>query len=86
MNDSVTINDAPLTPGVSLPIFATVNAPLNDVPVATFTDANPFGSAGDFTATINWGDGTAVDPNARIVKSGGTAAGILYVLTGRITT
>ena len=26
--------------------------------VATFTDANPFGSPVDFSATINWGDGT----------------------------
>ena len=25
--------------------------------VATFTDANPSATAGDFTATINWGDG-----------------------------
>src|SRR5262249_32921466 len=26
--------------------------------VATFSDGNPNGAAGDFTATINWGDGT----------------------------
>jgi hypothetical protein len=26
--------------------------------VATFTDANPYATTGDFTATINWGDGT----------------------------
>jgi hypothetical protein len=25
--------------------------------VASFTDANPFGSTSDFTATIAWGDG-----------------------------
>jgi hypothetical protein len=27
-------------------------------PVATFTDANPGATTADFTATINWGDGT----------------------------
>src|SRR5207244_2989572 len=36
--------------------------------VATFTDDNSFGQAGDFTATIDWGDGNSssgtVDANA----------------------
>ena len=27
-------------------------------PVATFTDANPYAPVSDFTATIDWGDGT----------------------------
>ena len=38
--------------------------------VATFADANPNGSASDFTATIDWGDGSAVDANTTIVPNG----------------
>lgn len=33
-----------------------------DGEVATFSDANPYGSVDDFTATIDWGDGTPVTP------------------------
>src|SRR6185437_5199812 len=42
VTDSVTINDALLTPGIAAPIFGTENQPLNNVLVGTFTDANPF--------------------------------------------
>ncbi len=83
--DSVTINDAILAGGLAVPISATEHVPLNDVAVATFTDPNPFGSAGDFSATINWGDMTGVDANARVVKTGGTAAGVIYTVYGSHT-
>jgi hypothetical protein len=82
VTDTVTINEASLAAGSALPIFATAHVPLNDVPVATFTDPNQFGSAGDFTASINWGDGSGVDPNARVVQTGGTAAGLIYTVYG----
>jgi hypothetical protein len=39
--------------------------------VATFTDANPKGAVGDFTATINWGDGTT--SAGQVVKDAKTA-------------
>ena len=55
-HDDGNVADAELTAGLSLPIFATENQPLNHVPVATFTDANPLATAADFSATINWGD------------------------------
>ena len=47
--------------------------------VATFTDANPSATAGDFTATINWGDGTTSSgtdhggPNTGIFSVSGAA-------------
>ena len=31
--------------------------------VAEFSDSNPSAPAGDFTAAINWGDGTAANPD-----------------------
>ncbi len=40
------------------------------VKVATFTSSNPQAQAGDFTATINWGDGTT-PTTGTVVGSGG---------------
>jgi hypothetical protein len=43
--------------------------PFSGAPVAHFTDANTNAAAGDFTATINWGDNTALDSNTTIVAN-----------------
>ena len=53
----VTINDAPLT-AAGTPVSAYARYPATVV-VATFTDANPLSKATDFTATVDWGDGTS---------------------------
>ena len=53
--NTATVADAALTP-TAMPISATEGAPITAT-VATFTDANPNAAVGDFTATINWGDG-----------------------------
>lgn len=45
--------------------------------VATFTDAYPGGTVGDFAATINWGDGVT---SAGTITTAGNAAG--FVVTG----
>lgn len=52
-----TVLDAPLTPSPSMTI--TSANPVN-VTLATFTDADPNGTLSDYTATINWGDGSPV--------------------------
>jgi hypothetical protein len=39
-------------------ITFTPNTPLTNVTVATFSDSNSVNTAGDFTAQIDWGDGT----------------------------
>ncbi|MGZ6792709.1 MAG: hypothetical protein ACXVFV_07125 [Mycobacteriales bacterium] len=41
---------------------------LSGVRVATFTDADPGGAVGDFTATVDWGDGSA--PTSGTVTAG----------------
>jgi hypothetical protein len=41
--------------------------------VATFTDANPNATASDFTATINWGDGTSTTGTVVAQNGGGFA-------------
>ena len=45
--------------------------------VASFTDADPSGKLGDYTATVNWGDGTAVQP-----ASLSTADGVTFFVSG----
>ncbi len=53
----VKVVDAPLT-ATPVSITATTGVAFNGA-VATFTDANPNGTVSDFSATIDWGDGTA---------------------------
>jgi Bacterial Ig domain/FG-GAP-like repeat/PKD domain/RTX calcium-binding nonapeptide repeat (4 copies)/Beta-propeller repeat len=62
--------------GTDQPLTATglVFSAMEDLPftgvVATFTDANPNGSRGDFRAVINWGDGQT-SPGVIAVSVGG---------------
>src|SRR5207249_2288580 len=65
-SSTATVTDAPLsatagnlntTEGLNFTVF-----------VASFSDANPFATAGDFTATITWGDGTS---SAGVVSANG---------------
>ncbi len=51
------VADAPLSASPT-DISAIENVAANNVSVATFTDANPYGQPGDFAVTIDWGDGT----------------------------
>ena len=51
-----------------------------NVTVATFTDANTSAPASDFTATIDWGDGSTADQQATVTGSGGT-----FTVTGSHT-
>ncbi|HQU41556.1 MAG: hypothetical protein B7Z73_00010 [Planctomycetia bacterium 21-64-5] len=54
--DSVTVADAPLD-GTAMTITPTEQATFAAA-VASFTDGNTAAAAADFTATIDWGDGT----------------------------
>ena len=56
----VTVAPLALTAANSQPtVNAVVGTPLNNVDVATFQIANPEALPSDFTATINWGDGSS---------------------------
>lgn len=73
---TVTVTDAEAEPALTSgltslvvpPLATTVGVPLNDVTVATFLATNTQAQAGDFTATVNWGDGTTVA--ATVVSTG----------------
>ncbi len=56
---SATIADARLTAGPATLLTPNTGVALpSSTVVATFTDANTFATTADFTATIDWGDGT----------------------------
>lgn len=62
------VNDAPLT-GHSRTVSPTQGSKIfSNVTVATFSDANLLATTSDFTATVNWGDGTT--SAAQIVSNG----------------
>ena len=73
----ITVNDRPLTAtGIQPTVTAVVGAPLTNVDVANFTDANPLSDAGDFTATITWGSPTQTT-SGTVMRD---AAGVYHVL------
>src|SRR6266446_3531048 len=53
---SLVINPAPLS-ATAVNFNATAGAPFTGT-IATFTNADPFGSAASYTAIITWGDGS----------------------------
>jgi len=57
VTDTVVVEDAPLS-ATALPLHGQPGNTLSNVAVATFSDADPAGTVGDYTATIDWGDGT----------------------------
>src|SRR5262249_54642425 len=66
-SSTATLGDAALTPTGTV----ITKTAFGDHTVATFTDANPTASTSDFTATINWGDGTP-STSGTITQPGGT--------------
>ncbi len=58
IGSQASVFDAPLTPAASPSVFGEEGSSLSGI-VGNFTDGNVFGSASDFTAIINWGDGTS---------------------------
>jgi hypothetical protein len=65
-------------------LFATPGVSAAGVTVGRFQDADARGAAGDFTAKINWGDGTAVT-NGTIVRDPIQPGQTLYAVTGTHT-
>ena len=64
----VTVQDAPLSPG-ALAITDGVESLTASHLTFGFTDANPAGAAGDYSATIDWGDSTT---SAGVVTASGS--------------
>lgn len=77
-NGNITVRDAALSADGVGTITAKESVELNSV-LATFTDANPFGTLADFTATVTWGDGVVEPATVLTNDSGG------YQVTGSHT-
>jgi RHS repeat-associated protein len=69
-DSSVSVGDAALS-GQGIGISAWAGVPTGDVIVGTFSDANPYGSVADFTATVNWGDNST--QTVEVVPAGGSS-------------
>ncbi len=85
--DTVTVLPATLTASITN-VAAFVNQPFDGV-VATFTDANIYALPTDFTATVEWGDGssdTSGDGNVTIVHTDGIGSSFLVQGTHTYTT
>src|SRR5262249_39555188 len=54
-----TVADAALSAGPLTPPSATEGVPTGNAVVFHFTDANPRATAADYTAVVNWGDGSS---------------------------
>ena len=70
LSGTVTVSDAPLL-ATAVDVVATEGASTGQVAVATFTDANPDATVTDFTATIDWGDGTSSAGTVEVAGGGG---------------
>jgi hypothetical protein len=75
------VNDAPITIIQMTDVVVQVATDINYLPLAYFTDLNPKGKASDFTAEIDWGDGTTT---AGVVKTAPSTsvAGPTFSVTG----
>jgi large repetitive protein len=75
---SAIIADAPLTAGAPVSLVSSTGLPISGT-IGTFTDANPVAPISDFTATIDWGDGSP-DSIGVITQPGGV--GTPFDVTG----
>src|SRR6185437_8641540 len=76
--DIVNVVDAPIVGGGGVTLGATQGAGFNGV-LATFSDVNTFITAGDFTVTIDWGDGTVTAGTVTTAPGGGFEVIGVYV-------
>jgi SdrD B-like domain/Bacterial Ig-like domain (group 3)/Domain of unknown function DUF11 len=71
--------DAPLTAGaLTSPPNAAINQPISNALLFHFTDADPNGTASDYTATVTWGDGSTNSSD----DGSGTVAVVANAATG----
>jgi hypothetical protein len=80
--DAVTVSDVPMTAASVTALTTPKGTPLVGALVASFTDANATATAGDFTAVIDWGDGTTASLGV-VFQPGG--AGTPFLVAGNHT-
>ena len=80
------VGDPALTGATAVPVHAVEGASTGLVTVATFVDPDPFSTAHDWNATIDWGDGSPVG-TATLVLAGGdpVSGGNIFKVVGTHT-
>ena len=92
VSGSAIIADAALTAGAPTLLTPSTGIALNSTLVATFTDANAlFSTLGDFTATIDWGDGSpqstgVIGKNGNVLGDFAVSGSHTYAKPGVYTT
>src|SRR5207244_5613012 len=79
---TASVADATLSATGSFTVSATEGSDPGSQTVATFTDANPAALLADFSATIDWGDGSS--PTAGALSQPGST-GTAFVVSGSHT-
>ena len=89
---TVTVHDADLTAGAAVALLPNTGVALpSSTVVGSFTDANPAAPVSDFTAVIDWGDGSPTSLGT-ITQPGGVgtpffvSGGHIYAKPGAFTT
>ncbi len=70
LTTNATVADAPLTSQGVAVADSVLGIPLSNTEVATFTDADPGAKAGDFSVSIDWGDGAVTSGTVVAAGSG----------------
>jgi hypothetical protein len=78
---TIAVADAPLTPinGTVVTAYKHVALQPTQTVIAAFTDANSAAAAGDFRATIDWGDGTPLDTTSAVITRSGSTGAVFRV-------
>jgi hypothetical protein len=80
---TIGVGDRAVT-GAAVEVSAEPDVALTDAIVARFRDADTSGTAADFSAKINWGDGTALSTGTVARESGSPSLNV-YAVTGSHT-
>jgi hypothetical protein len=70
---TVNVADAPLHTGSQPTLTAIVGVPFSGT-VGSFTDGDPGSIVGDYSASVDWGDGSALDASATVAAAGSSFA------------
>lgn len=68
-HSTAAVADAALTTTSSVPLSAVEGQPFGNIQLGSFADADPAGTTADYTATVDWGDGSS---SAAVVAANGS--------------
>lgn len=85
MTATATVTDPAATGAAVIPVNAIQGQNTGQIAVAIFTDPNRYSTVSDWNATINWGDGTALDTGNIVLVGGAVGGGSVFKVFGSHT-